>query len=74
MDISETHNTPLCVINPEIIHQEGIQYDYHGCLSVGANISDKIERAAKMCLRGMDLDGKTFEWDLEELAGDLRAA
>jgi len=68
MDISEKRNEPQCVINPEIISQEGIQYDYHGCLSVGAGISDKLERAAKIRLRGSDLDGKTFEWDLEELA------
>lgn len=68
MDLSENRNEPVCVLNPEILSKEGKQFDYHGCLSVGAGISDKIERAAKLRLRGMDLDGKTFEWDLEELA------
>lgn len=68
MDISEGRKEPLCVINPEIMSKTGTQYDYHGCLSVGGNISDKIKRAAKLRLRGMDLDGKTFEWDLEALA------
>ena len=68
MDLSEARNQPVCVINPEILSQEGMQYDYHGCLSVGAGISDKIERAAKLRLRGMDEHGKTFEWDMEELA------
>jgi peptide deformylase len=68
MDTSEKGDQPVCVINPEIISQEGMQYDYHGCLSVGGGISDKIERAAKLRLRGMDLNGKTFEWDLEGLA------
>ncbi|OGT56061.1 MAG: peptide deformylase [Gammaproteobacteria bacterium RIFCSPHIGHO2_12_FULL_42_10] len=68
MDVSESRKEPLCVINPEIISKEGVQYDYHGCLSVGGNISDKIKRAAKLRLRGMDLTGKIFEWDLEELA------
>jgi peptide deformylase len=67
MDISEKRNEPVCVINPEIVHQEGMQYDYHGCLSVGGGISDKLERAAKVRLRGTDLEGKVFEWDLEEL-------
>src|SRR3990167_3020338 len=67
MDISENRNEPLCVLNPEILSQEGTQYDYHGCLSVGASISDKIERAAKLRLRGMDLEGKTFEWEVEEV-------
>lgn len=68
MDTSETRDQPVCVINPEIISQEGMQYDYHGCLSVGGGISDKLERAAKVRLRGMDLQGKIFEWDLEETA------
>lgn len=67
MDISEKRDQPRCVINPEILSQEGMQYDYHGCLSVGANVSDKIKRAAKLRLRGMDLDGKTFEWDVEDV-------
>lgn len=68
MDISETRDQPRCVINPEIISQEGMQYDYHGCLSVGGHVSDKIKRAAKLRLRGMDLDGNTFEWDMEGVA------
>ncbi len=69
MDLSESRDKPVCVINPEIVSMEGMQYDYHGCLSVGAGmgISDKIERAAKVKLRGMDLDGKTHEWEFEEL-------
>ena len=68
MDLSETRDQPVCVLNPEIVSQEGMQYDYHGCLSVGASIADKIKRAATLRLRGMDLDGKTFEWDLEGVA------
>lgn len=68
MDTSEEHNQPVCVINPEILTQEGMQYDYHGCLSVGGGISDKLERAAKLRLRGFDEKGNMFEWDLEGLA------
>lgn len=68
MDLSETRDQPVCVINPEIVSQEGTQFDYHGCLSVGGGISDKIERAAKLRMRWMDLDGKISEWDVEELA------
>jgi peptide deformylase len=68
MDLSEARDQPICVLNPEILSQEGTQYDYHGCLSVGAGVSDKIKRAAKLRLRGMDLDGKTFEWDMEGIS------
>lgn len=68
MDLSEEHNKPVCVFNPEIVKKEGKQFDYHGCLSVGAGISDKLERAEKLRLRGMDLEGKPFEWELTGLA------
>jgi peptide deformylase len=67
MDVSETRDQPVCILNPEILSMEGSQLDRHGCLSVGAVINDKIKRAAKLRLRGMDLDGKTFEMDAEEL-------
>lgn len=67
MDVSEKHDQPLCVINPVILSKEGMQYDYHGCLSVGANNPDKIERAAKLRLKGVDEHGKSFEWEAEGL-------
>ncbi len=68
MDTSPNRDQPVCVINPEIISQEGEQIDQHGCLSVGAGIADHIKRAMHLRLRGQDIDGKFFEWDLSELA------
>lgn len=67
MDVSDTRDQPVCVLNPEIISQEGSQLDRHGCLSVGAVINDKIKRYAKLRMRAMDLDGKTYEIDAEGL-------
>lgn len=67
MDVSESHDQRICVINPEILQREGIQFEGEGCLSVGAGAFDKVERAAKVRLRGMDLDGKTFELEAEGL-------
>lgn len=67
MDVSETRDQRICVLNPEIISREGIQYETEGCLSVGGGAYDKVERALKVRLRGMGLDGKTFELDAEEL-------
>jgi len=67
MDVSEKHDSPICVINPEIISLEGMQYDYHGCLSVGGGISDKLERAAKVHLRAVDVNGKPIEFHATEL-------
>jgi len=67
MDVSETRKERICVINPQVISQEGMQYDYHGCLSVGEGISDKIKRAAKIHIRAQDWDGKNIEFHAEEL-------
>jgi peptide deformylase len=67
MDVSDTRDQRITVLNPEIIYQEGIQYEGEGCLSVGGGAYDKVERAAKVRLRGMDMDGNTFEMDAEGL-------
>jgi peptide deformylase len=68
MDVSETRDQRICVINPEIMSTSGIQYEAEGCLSVGGGAFDKVERALKVQLRGTDLDGKTIELDVEGLA------
>jgi peptide deformylase len=67
MDISETRDQPVCIVNPEIIHKEGLQYEGEGCLSVGGGAYDKVERALKVRLRGTDLDGKPLEIEAEGL-------
>jgi len=67
MDVSEARNQRICVINPEILYREGTQVDMEGCLSVANGIYEKVERAAKIRLRAMDLDGKSFELDAEAL-------
>ena len=66
MDVSETRNQRVCILNPEIVSREGKQYESEGCLSV-ANAYDKVERALKVRLRGLDLDGKEIELEGEGL-------
>jgi peptide deformylase len=66
MDVSETHDQRICVVNPEIISKEGTQYESEGCLSV-IDAYDKVKRAQKVRLRGTDLDGKPVELDAEGL-------
>lgn len=66
MDLSEENNKPFCIMNPEIIHKEGIRYESEGCLSV-AGAFEKVERAAKVRLRGVDLDFKPVEIEAEDL-------
>jgi len=67
MDVSEEGNTRVCVLNPEIIYKEGIQYEGEGCLSVGGNAFDKVERALKIKMRGLDIDFKPIEIEAEGL-------
>lgn len=67
MDISSDHDQKFCILNPEIIHAEGEQYEGEGCLSVGGGAYDKVKRAAKVILRGMNLDGDIFELTAEGL-------
>lgn len=67
VDVSESRKEPKCVINPEIISKEGeLVFDGEGCLSV-PGAYDKVGRYERVKMRGMDLDGKTFEWDADGL-------
>ena len=56
----------LVLINPEIIHREGKQYEEEGCLSF-PEIREKISRAAKVSIRAQNEHGKWFEMDGDEL-------
>lgn len=60
IDVSDARNEPLCVINPEIIHRQGIQFESEGCLSF-PGVFDKVERAAKITLKAQDKQGQFFE-------------
>lgn len=66
MDISEERNQPLCVINPEIVAREGVQYESEGCLSF-PGVFDKVERSAKIRLKALDREGQSYEMDAEGL-------
>jgi len=67
MDLSETHDQASCILNPEIIYREGSQYEAEACLSVGGGAYEKVERAMKVRLIGMDLQGKKIEMEVEGL-------
>lgn len=68
IDLSETHDQGMCIINPIITHQEGTQHESEGCLSVGGGAYEKIERAMKVVVQGIDLEEKPIELSLEGLA------
>jgi len=64
IDISETRDELLALINPEIVESEGKKVCEEGCLSV-PGIYDKVERAESVVVRYQDLEGeeKTIEAD-----------
>lgn len=66
MDLSGDRSQPYTIINPEIIHREGKQFEGEGCLSV-LDAQDKVERALKIRVRGLDGDGKPLELEAEGL-------
>jgi peptide deformylase len=57
---------PLVLINPEIIHREGKLLFKEGCLSV-PEYTAEVERARKIKVQYLDLDGLTRTVDAEEL-------
>ena len=56
----------LVLVNPEIIFQEGKQYEEEGCLSF-PEIREKVVRAFKVKIRAQDENGEWFEMDGDEL-------
>ncbi len=57
IDISETHDQLLVLVNPELQESDGAQVCEEGCLSV-PGIFDKVERAEHVVVRYLDLEGK----------------
>ena len=66
IDASETRNELLVLINPEILNSEGVQYREEGCLSV-PGIYEPVERAERVTVRALGLDGKSFTLVAEKL-------
>ncbi|OGT59345.1 MAG: peptide deformylase [Gammaproteobacteria bacterium RIFCSPHIGHO2_12_FULL_43_28] len=66
MDVSESHDQPICLINPEIMHREGEIDESEGCLSVDGTY-DKVKRAAKIRVKAQDVSGQPIELEAEGL-------
>ncbi|WP_028452848.1 peptide deformylase [Chitinilyticum aquatile] len=60
IDISETKDQLLVVINPEFIEKDGITTYEEGCLSV-PGIYEEVERAEHVKIRALDRHGKPYE-------------
>ncbi len=64
MDISDTHDNLLVLVNPEIISSSGESIHEEGCLSV-PGIYEKVQRAERVTVRALNLEGKAFTLEAE---------
>ncbi len=66
IDVSETKNEPLCLINPEITAREGFEEMEEGCLSV-PGVFEKVTRADRITVSALDRDGVRFSLEADGL-------
>lgn len=66
IDTSEDRSHLLTLINPEIVSREGECEGEEGCLSV-PGVYEVVRRAARVRVRALDLAGKLFELDAEDM-------
>jgi peptide deformylase len=67
IDVSESRDQPLVLINPEISRRsEDMVMAEEGCLSVPA-IYDVVKRHARVTVRALDRHGQPFELEAAEL-------
>jgi len=67
IDVSETHDQPLVLINPKITIQDGNLCPWEeGCLSV-PGYYEAVERPARIRVDALDRDGRFFELEPEGL-------
>jgi len=66
-DISEQQDSPLCLINPEILERRGRQEIDEGCLSVPGFYEQVVGRAETIKVRALNRDGVPFELETDGL-------
>jgi peptide deformylase len=66
LDVSENHDQPRVYINPQIVDESGEQNLEEGCLSV-PGIYASVKRAETVTVRAQDIDGISFEEQLDGL-------
>jgi peptide deformylase len=66
IDISETRDQLLVLVNPTILENRGVSDFEEGCLSV-PGIFERIERAEWIKVRALDRDGQPFQLEASGL-------
>jgi len=66
IDTSEDKSQPLCLINPEIIAEEGTESCDEGCLSV-PDIYETVERSENVTVKALNENGDEYTLEAGEL-------
>lgn len=66
IDVSEDKSQPLCLINPEIVAEEGVESCDEGCLSV-PEIYETVERCEKVTVKALDQNGDEYTLQADEM-------
>lgn len=66
MDVSEGRDSPLVLINPEIIEKQGCKINEEGCLSV-PDCYAKVERAETITFKALDRHGDEYTMEADGL-------
>ncbi|KQN63925.1 peptide deformylase [Erwinia sp. E602] len=66
IDVSENHDQPLVLINPELLEQSGETGIEEGCLSIPEQRA-LVPRSEKVKIRALDRDGNSFELEADGL-------
>ena len=64
--VIDVDESPIAIINPQIVLREGAVKGEEGCLSIPEVYGD-VERAARVTVRALDRDGKEMELEATEL-------
>ena len=67
MDVSDDKNTPICLINPQIVEKNGEEEMQEGCLSV-PGIFENVLRAEKITVNALNEYGKSMAYGSRWLA------
>ncbi len=66
IDVSETKDQPLVLINAEILEASGVEEMEEGCLSI-PDVHEKVARKDRVRIRYQDIDGAEHELDTDGL-------
>lgn len=66
IDVSENHDSPLVLVNPELLETGGTEVCQEGCLSFPGVFAD-VERKEWVRVTAQDVTGKSFEIETDGL-------